>query len=184
MSPMRSSRAVLVLVLASLLTLAPAALAAKVKIYAPPGKAGTSEYSEIVPSAGGNTQPPALGGGSTNAAQISKLGSGRQGVAKLSKLGKQGAAAAQFAQATAPAVVHSTHGLGGPPAATGSGSARLGGPTGGAASGSALNGIGNLLGGSDAGGIGRFLPLLLAFALGAAVALSAVRVWRGRQPPA
>lgn len=175
---MRSSRAALALVLAGFLILAPAALAAKVKIYAPPGKAGTSEYSEIVPSAGGNTQPPAMGGGNATAAQMSKLGSGKQGVTKLSKLGKQGAAAAQFAQATAPVVVHSTHGLGGPAGATGS--ARLGGATSGSASGSALSGIGDLLGGSDAGGIGPFLPLLLAFGLGWAAALGLLRARRGR----
>jgi hypothetical protein len=49
--------------------------------------------------------------------------------------------------------------------------------------GSALSGLLHLIGGSDAGGIGVFLPLLLAFGLGAAVAGGALHVLRRRQPP-
>ena len=166
---------------AAALALVPsAAVAAKVKVYAPPGKAGTSQYSEVVPSAGGNTLPPAMGGSNPTAAQISKIGSGQTGVKKLAKLGQQGAAAAQFAQATAPVVVHSSHGLQGQPAAPGS-ETLTGSP-----GASALSGIGHLLGGSDVDGIGAILPLLLAFGFGAAGAVSALRLRlrRGRQPPA
>jgi hypothetical protein len=166
-------------VLASALLVAAPAQAGKTKTYAPPGKAGSSEYSEIVPTPGGNVQTPAMGGGNPTAKQISSLGRGKTGVGKLSKLGKQGAAAAQFAQQTAPAAVHSTHGLAGPKGASASPT-----PIPSSTSGSAFSGITHLLGGSDSGGIGVFLPLLLAFCLGAAVAISALRVRRARQPPA
>lgn len=175
---MRVTRIWLLIVTAALLIAAPAQ-AGKTKVYAPPGKAGTSEYSEVVPTSGGNAQTPAMGGGNQTAAQISKIGAGRAGVRKLSKLGKQGLAAATLAQETAPVVVRSAHGLGGNP--TGAGSVRLGG----ASSGSALGGVGHLLAGSDAGGIGLFLPLLLAFGLGLAVATAVVRLRRGHEsgPP-
>jgi len=162
---------------------APAALAGKSTTYAPPGKAGSSEYSEVVPASGGNVAPPSSGGGNKTAAQINAIGSGKTGVHKLAKLGKTGAAVAVFAQATAPVASH------------GFGSATSGSSTGrgtehhvsvlaSSSGGSALSGVGHLLDGSDAGGIGVFLPLLLAFGLGAAVAVSAQRVRRGRQPPA
>jgi hypothetical protein len=164
---------VLLLLVASL-TWVPIASAAKTKVYAPPGKAGTSEYSEVVPTSGGNVLPPSMGGGNPTAAQISRIGPGKAGVRKLSKLGKQGAAAAQFAQATAPAVIHSAHGLKGPPSPTGSATLTA------APGGSSLNGVADLLGGSDAGGIGLLLPLLLAFGLGWAGAVVLLRVRRGR----
>ena len=119
------------------------------------------------------------------AAQISALGSGKTGLQKVGKLGKAGAAAAVFAEATAP--VASTHGLG----STVSGSATPG-STGthhvaalaSSSGGSGLSAIGHVLDGSDAGGIGVFLPLLLAFGLGAAVTVSVQRARRARQPPA
>lgn len=171
------TRVAMAVLVVALLIAAPAQ-AGKVKVYAPPGKAGTSQYSEVVPTSGGNAQTPAMGGGNTSPAQISKIGAGRAGVSKLSRLGKQGAAAAALAEATAPVVVRSAHGLGGQAGATASGSRKLTASSGG----SALGGIGHLLAGSDAGGIGLFLPLLLAFGLGLAVAAAAVRLRRGREP--
>jgi len=182
---MRRICTMLAVLVASLLLTATAE-AAKTKTYAPPGKAGTSQYSEVVPTAGGNVQPPSSGGGNRTAAQISVLGHGKQGVRKLASLGKQGKQAAQFAQATAPEVIHSTHGFGGEPAATApatqSGSSTLAAGNGG----SALSGIGHLIGGSDGGGIGVFLPLLLAFGLGAAAAFAIVKLRRRgpASPPA
>lgn len=174
---MRLIRGAIATLLTALVVAAPAQ-AGKVKVYAPPGKAGTSQYSEIVPAAGGNTQTPAMGGGNPTAAQISHVGQGREGVRKLAKLGKAGTAAAQFAQATAPSVVVPRHGLGGvlprPRSAT------LAAATGGSAAG----GVWRVLGGSDAGGIGVFLPLLLAFGLGAAVAAAVIRLVRQRDPGA
>lgn len=162
------------------LAAAPVAHAGKTKVYAPPGKAGSSQYSEVIPAAGGNVAPPSSGGGNTTAAQISSLGSGKAGLRKLGKLGKAGAAAAVFAEATAP--VPSRHGFGVTRAGT-TGTRPvtvLATSTGG----SGLSALGHLLDGADAGGIGVFLPLLLAFGLGAAVTVSVQRVRRGRQPPA
>lgn len=171
--PMRLIRGSIATLLTALVVAAPAQ-AGKVKVYAPPGKAGTSQYSEIVPAAGGNTQTPAMGGGNPTAAQISHVGQGRAGVRKLATLGKSGAAAAQFAQATAPSVVVPRHGLGGVVPRT-----RYAALT--AASGdSAAGGVWRVLGGSDTNGIGVFLPLLLAFGLGAAVTATVIRLLRHR----
>jgi hypothetical protein len=164
------------LVVASL-AWAPPALAGNTKIYAPPGKAGTSEYSEVVPTAGGNVLPPAVSGGNPTAAQISRIGSGKAGVHKLAALGKQGAAAAQFAQQTAP--VTTTPSAANPRSATHPYTVRLR-----SAGGSAMSGLTDLVGGSDVDGIGAILPLLLAFGLGATAAVSALRLRRGRQPRA
>ena len=181
---MRLHRIVPVIVAVACLGWAPPALAGRTKTYAPPGKAGSSEYSEVIPASGGNIAPPSSGGGNTTPAQISAIGSGKLGVQKLDKLGKSGAAAAQFAQATAP--VASTHGFGSTTSATRQTTAPdrrvsvLATPAGG----SGLSAVGHLLAGSDANGIGVFLPLLLAFGLGAAVAVSVTRMRRGRRPPA
>ncbi len=148
------------------------------KIYAPPGKAGSSQYAEVIPSSGGNVSTPALGGGgNTTPTQISALGAGRIGVKRLSKLGKAGAGAAQFAQVTAPVRLPAARatprrGVQGTTSTLGNGTA-----------GSALTALTDLLGGSDAGGIGVLLPLLLAFAAGAAITAGVQRARRG-QPPA
>jgi hypothetical protein len=158
-------------VLVTALLIAVPAWAGQTKTYAPPGKAGSSQYAEVVPTGGGNVQTPAMSGGNPTSKQISSLSAGKTGVRKLAKLGKQGAAAARFAQQTAPAAI-SSHGLQGPVGASGSTTLLR------ASDGSAVSGITNLLGGSDAGGIGLFLPLLLAFGLGAAVALTIVRLRR------
>ena len=145
--------------------------AAAAKTYAPPGKAGTSEYSETLPASGGNVSPPAMGGGNRTGAQLSALGSGKAGARKLEKLGKTGQSAAAFAQATAPARVPGSHLSAPSPKASSAVES-------GQADGSAIGGVLRLLGGADSGGIGVFLPLLLAFTLGVAVT---VVVWRGRQ---
>lgn len=168
---MRLKRSIVALLLVASLTWAPPAFAGKTKVYAPPGKAGTSQYSEVVPAAGGNVLPPAAGGGNPTAAQISRLGSGKAGVRKLSRLGKQGAAAAQFAQQSAPVTTTPSTSRPASRAPRSSG-------------GSAISGIGHLLVGSDVDGIGAFLPLLLAFGLGAAVAVSLLRLRRGQRPSA
>lgn len=182
---MRVNRRALALLAGAAALASPAgALAAKTKVYDPPGKAGASEYAEVVPSSGGNVAPPYMGGGNPTAAQISKLGAGRSGVRKLAKLGTQGAAAAHFAAQTAP--VRSTAPA--LPATGGLASGGSGGPARAtqlrAQRGSAINGLAGLLGGSDAGGIGVLLPLLLALGLGGAIAFSAARVLRARRPPA
>lgn len=145
------------------------------KNYAPPGRAGTSQYAEDIPAAGGNVSTPAMGGGNKTAAQIDHIGAGRQGVHRLAKLGRTGAQAAQFAQATAPPAPSSTHGLTSGPQTTVT-AENKGVLT--ASGGSALGGVGHLLGGSDAGGIGVFLPLLLALTLAASILAAALRLRR------
>ncbi|MGH3267074.1 MAG: hypothetical protein ACRDNS_34405 [Trebonia sp.] len=176
---MRQIRALLAALVISTLVWTPAAVA---KQYAPPGKAGTSEYAEDIPTAGGNTATPAMGGGNKTAAEINRLGAGKVGVRKLSKLGEIGAAAAQWAQQTAPAATSGAS----------AGAQRGGGAqeqtarstvlT--ASGGSALSALGHLVGGSDVDGIGALLPVLLAFGLGVAAAISVRRTWRRRHASA
>jgi hypothetical protein len=160
----------LALAAAALVALSPALAAAKT--YAPPGKSGASEYAETLPASGGNVAPPTSADSASGAA-LSKLGAGGKGAQKLAKLGKSGQSAAAFARATAPTVTVT--------ATPAYGSA---GTVSGRAGGSALSAVAHLIGGSDVDGIGVFLPLLLAFSLGAAVALGAVRLRRARQQPA
>lgn len=179
---MRMRRIFLAAVAVAYLASTPAALAGKATTYAPPGKAGSSEYSEVVPASGGNVAPPSSGGGNKTAAQINALGSGKTGVQKVAKLGKAGAAAAVFAQATAP--VASTHGLGSTTSGSGGTGTHHASVLVVSSGGSGLSAIGHLFDGSDAGGLGLLLPLLLAFGLGAAVTVSLQRVRRGRRPSA
>lgn len=137
------------------------------KVYAPPGKAGATQYSETLPASGGNVAPPSstpyTGQGPASApGPIAKLGSGAAGIKHLSNLGSEGQAVAGFAQATAPTVVKAPHA---DVSASVSGS-------------SAISGILSLLGGSDVGGIGLFLPVLLALALGLALGVAGQRALR------
>jgi hypothetical protein len=188
---MRLTRSLLAALTVAALILSPAALA---KQYAPPGKAGTSEYAEDIPTAGGNAKTPAEGGGNKTSAQIDLLGAGRAGIRKLAKLGKTGAAAAQLVQQTAPATVAVTV-----TKTTTSASATPQSPTkkssAGKASGSsaplpqqriltasgesASGAVGRIIGGSDVGGIGIFLPLLLLVGV---LGASALAVARARRP--
>lgn len=182
---MRSIRTGLAVLAACLLVSAPVAVA---KNYAPPGKAGTSEYAEDIPAAGGNVSTPSMGGGNKTAAQIDKLGAGKAGVRKLAKLGKAGAAAAQFAQQTAPVTTNSTTS----PARKTTAPARTTShhhatPAGRPASavltasgGSAISGLGHVIGGSDVDGIGIFLPLLLVLSAFGAVVAGTLRMRRPR----
>ena len=172
---MRVIRVASAVVVTALLIAAPAE-AGKTKTYAPPGKAGTSEYSEVVPTSGGNVQTPAMVGGNQTAAQISRIGAGKAGVRRLSRLGKQGAAAAALAQETAPPPAGSSHGLGGQ--SSQASASKLTATSGG----SALSGVGRLLGGSDSGGIGLFLPLFLAFGFAFAGVAAVVKLRRPREP--
>jgi hypothetical protein len=184
---MRAFRIVLAVFALSAFVWVPAAAA---KQYAPPGKAGTSEYAEDIPTAGGNVSTPAMGGGNRTAAQIDKLGAGKAGVRKLTKLGTTGAATAQFAQQTAPVVSRATAltdttGSGNAStsnAGTGTSGRSARGSTLAASGKSALSGVWGTISGADVDGIGAFLPLLLAFGLGAAVAVMVLRLRRDEQP--
>ena len=181
---MRLIRSLLAIMALSALLWSPAALA---KQYAPPGKAGTSEYAEDIPTAGGNAATPAMGGGNKTATQIDHLGAGKQGVRRLAKLGTSGAAAAQFALQTAPATATPTTASTAP--STSAGTKKHSHPaspvvpkqqTLTASGGSAITALGRIIGGSDVGGIGIFLPLLLALGAVGAAAVAAVRMRRPR----
>lgn len=171
-----------VLALAMLAT-APSALA---KNYAPPGKAGTSQYAEDIPSGGGNVSTPAMGTANKSSAQIDKIGAGKAGVRKLAKLGKTGEAAAQFAQETAPTTTVAAAPTKAAPTkavVTGKPGIAAGSRVFTASGGSAVSGVGKLIGGSDAGGIGIFLPLLLILCLIGAAAAGVARLRNGHSEP-
>lgn len=157
---MRLARATVALVVASALVVLPAV--AQAVEYAPAGKAGANEYVETLPASGGNIAPPA--NGTSSGSTLTQSSAANAATHKLKKLGPNGQAAVQFAAATAPTVVvlppHKRSEIVASP------------------NGSALTGFLHVIGGSDAGGIGAFMPLLLAFGLGAAVAFSVVRVRR------
>jgi len=191
---MRPIRALLAMFAISALVWAPAAVA---KQYAPPGKAGTSEYAEDIPTSGGNVSTPAMGGGNKTAAEIDRLGAGKSGVSKLAKLGKAGAEAAQFALQTAPTTLAAstrasktgasgltqTSTSGRTPTRTPSGtSAPTPQTTLTASAGTAIGGIAHLIGGSDGGGIGILLPLVLLFSLIGAGAFGVLRLRRSGAP--
>lgn len=177
-------RAPLLLVLLLSLTVPAQALGV---VLAPPGKSGADQYFETVPTAGGNAAPPQSGtsfsGRGTGTSALNRLGHGRAGATGLARLGKTGQAAAALAAGTAPAP------------ASGSGAAGTG--RGGSRSGqiqslsippgqSTASALGRLLGGSDLGGLGFLLPLLLVTALVAALAAGIVMLLsrRGRPPDA
>jgi hypothetical protein len=172
-----------VLMVLGTVSLAPAIAGAK--IYAPPGKAGASEYFETLPASAGNVAPPSAttytaptkssatnpasttsSGTSAASSRLSKVGAGTKGANKVAKLGSNGESAAAFAQETAPAVVKTS-------ANERASDAAFVTPNG-----SALSGVVRLLGGSDAGGIGAFLPLALILGLVAAIAAAVVRLRR------
>jgi hypothetical protein len=144
----------------------------------PPGKSGTDQYFETIPTSAGNAAPPQGGAGGGHA--LSQLGQGGAGVKGLGHLGNDGQAAASLAAATAPTI--------GAGRGAASGSARGTGPAGShglnALQGeSASRGIADALTGADAGGIGLVLPLLLGTSLILAIGLGAWRLRRGAGPP-
>jgi hypothetical protein len=157
---MRAIRPALALLVTCALAVMPAT--AEAVYYAPAGKAGANEYVETLPAAGGNVAPPP--GGTPTGSTLTQSSVAKAATHKLKRLGASGLAAVQFADATAPKAVVS------PPHKR---SETVVSPNG-----SALTGFLHVIGGSDSGGIGAFMPLLLAFGLGAAVAFSVVRVRR------
>ncbi len=160
----------LLAVLALSVVMLPASAAAKggSVLYAPPGHAGASEYSEDLPTSGGSTtQPTNLSAPSP--VQLNKLGQGRQGARKLVHDGTQGKAALDWARATAPRQIGSSSSSS--PTAT---TANL-------HSGSAVSGIADVLSGSDVGGLGAIVPLLLGLMLAAAIGFAAGRRFSSRR---
>jgi hypothetical protein len=134
----------------------------------PPGKSGTDQYFETIPTSAGNAAPPTgkSGGGDT---AVARLGQGRAGVTRLTHLGKDGQAAASLAAATAPSSTSK-----GPSGAVGGLT-----PPGDSAPGA----IAHALIGSDTGGLGLALPLLLATCLIAAGGLFAWKLRHGSDQP-
>lgn len=146
---------------------------ASARVLAPPGHAGANQYFEVIPTSAGNAAPPGSVRGSGNATAgseaLAPFGQGSKGDAKLAKLGKDGRAAAAIVAAMAPSAVR--------------GGARIGAYTNGSQEGSIADGIATALAGSDAGGIGLVLPLLLATALIVPLGIVAARMWRRAGSP-
>jgi hypothetical protein len=148
-----------VLLVGFALAFPPTALAQQT--IAPPGKSGADQYFETIPSAKGNVAPPG-GGGSAGGSG----GSGSSGIRSLARLGKDGRSAAALAAATAPR--STAHDAGqSTPAANGR---------------SPMSSFTKLIGGTDTGGIGIVLPILLAAILALAIALALVKVRRRCDP--
>lgn len=149
-------------------SLAASTQATAATILAPPGHAGANQYVEVIPTSSGNAAPPGsvTGSGSATAgpSALAHLGQGRAADARLAKLGNDGKAAAALAASTAPS------GAG----RTANGAAAQSAPQGSSAAG----GVASALAGSDSGGLGILLPLLLATALIAAAGVISARLAR------
>jgi hypothetical protein len=145
-------------------------------VLAPPGHAGAQQYFETIPTSQGDAAPPGSVGGTGNpsasSAKLAHFGQGRLGDQRLAKLGKDGQAAAGLAAASAPSAIPGVTGQDGKALAASSGA---GGSTG--------TGVSNALTGSDAGGLGLLLPLLLATALIAALGVVIVGLRRRGSSP-
>lgn len=171
----RMRRALLMIVAAAVLCVPGQAFALTLN---PPGQAGANQYSEVIPTSVGNASPPQ--GGASNGHALAHLGQGAKGSARLSHLGKTGAAAAALAAATAPTPAsNATAGAG---KGAGGGSSRPvhtgpGGVVSQPQGSSSVSALVSTLTGSDDGGLGLLLPLLLVTGLVVAlgVALLALR---------
>ena len=170
LSAMRTKRWALMLTLGAVsLGLPSGVLAASI---APPGKAGADQYFETLPSSGGNVAPPAGGSGSSGSGALARIGNGRAGAAGLAHLGPDGTAAAALAAATAPT----------PASRSGRGADAAGASGAGTQGSSTASALTHVLTGSDSGGLGIVLPLLLATGVIAALGLAGARL-RGRGGP-
>jgi hypothetical protein len=150
----------LVAVLACLGALMPAAAAGQGTV-APPGNSGIDEYLETVPAAGGNHKPGSGHGALSPAARKA-----------LDALGANGRAAAAASEATAPEQAKGGSGQGAHATPLPDSEVKVREP-----SGSPFAALGRALSGSnDQGGLGAWLPILLA--LTAAGFLGAVLVRR------
>lgn len=167
---MRRAPVVLALISAVVALASPATASAA--HYAPPGKAGATQYFETIPTSGGNVAPPSYNPKPTSGSSgqtapsptLATTGAGSRGSKRLSQLGTAGQAAANFAQSTSPATTRSpTSGLENVESNPG---------------GSALGSLMNFITGSDAGGIGILMPVILGLSLLTALGIGAYRVAR------
>ena len=158
--------------LAALLLMSGAALAKKPGggVYVPPNQSAASQYTEDVPTAGGNTPSSGISGSG------GQSGSGSipaKTLHQLDRSGSAGSAAASLAQSLAPAThttsTHRTAPLTRPASAA---------PTK-AQAGAPASQVVKTLGGSDAGGgIGFLLPAILVVSLVGATGLGLMRIRR------
>jgi hypothetical protein len=160
---MRRMRCALVLIGVVASMVVPAEASALV--LAPPGHAGANQYFETIPTSAGNAAPPGSVSGSGSSQALAGLGQGRSTDARLAQLGKDGRAAAALAASTAPSHVSAA-------AAANS-----------LAGGSISSGVAHALTGSDTGGLGIAMPLLLGTVLVAALGVVGVAVVRVRTRP-
>lgn len=171
------------------LSAGPASAKTCTRNIAPPGHAGSTQYYETVPTSCGNASPPAGGSGSSRTS-IGRLGKGTAGSTALSRLGIAGQSAAALAEATAPALVIPARFSGDASSRGYSGHRHGGGAVSGgamatdlpSASGSAVGALGNALTDTGGGGLGIFLPILLALIFAAAVAAGFGRARRQSGP--
>lgn len=162
------------LLIAAALSLAlPAAGAAKLRPYIPPGNSGANEYVESVPTAAGNNSTGnVIGSGASGPSVLAP--STRSALATQ---GRDGRATAALANATAPATLrdrHRRHVAPGAGGSSGAGSSGGGVPAG--SGGSPAAAVLKSLFGLQGGG-GAVLPVLLILA---ALVLGAERMWRRR----
>jgi hypothetical protein len=160
------------LLIAAALSLAlPAASAAKLQPYIPPGNSGANEYIESVPTAAGDN---ATGNVIQSEGTGSSLPPSTQSA--LVSQGRDGRATAALANATAPAKLrnHRRHVAagGGGGGSTGAGSSGAPPSSGGSPAASVLKSLFGLQGQG-----GALLPVILILA---ALALGAERMWRRR----
>lgn len=169
---LRHRRLIALLVILVVAAMPEMALASGRTVYAPPGKAGASEYFEDVPSPGGGTTPPA-NLSTPSPKNLNHLGKGGSAARKLKKLGTTGTAAANWAQASAPAIRRTSLAPSGTTPSAHVASLHVG---------SGISAIGDVLDGNDSGGLGAVLPLLLGLSLAGAVGFAVGRRVRRRGP--
>ncbi len=130
----------------------------------PPGNSEIDQYTETLPGAAGNQPTGGSGGGAVGGTKSTGGPVLSPAVAqKLRRRGPAGRAVAKLTEATAPRL----------PASTESGR--------GQGSGSGLDAVARTVSGSDGGGLGILLPLILGGVTAAAVAYMLLR-WRARLP--
>jgi hypothetical protein len=153
------------LALVGIAVFACAAGAAAAQSPLPPEQSGANQYTEALPGAGGNepTGTVGVGRGGPPGKAI-----GKQNAEKLEQLGPEGQAAAELAAEAAPAAAASSPAKGSPSGGNPEGRTD---PDGASRSGQILS----QLAGSDSGGMGPLLPLVIVLAAGAAVAFLVLR---------
>jgi hypothetical protein len=131
-------------------------------LVVPPGKAGANQYFETIPGAAGNFAPPQAGRVTTrlNSRSLTALGRGQHAAQELVRLNPGGEAAARLAADTAWPLTRAARA-----SASDKDAGRPFDPPGS----SPITSVAETVGGSDEGGLGWGLPVLLAAVLGGTV---------------